>query len=380
MDEPDDTDPGLAGLSQEFQDMIGGLQGHTESFAKMLDLRMAAKEAKNKVKDDDDFFESYADLAIHEDMLKDAPRSEAYRDAINFHAASWAKRGDVTVIDVGSGTGLLAVLSAKAGAKKVHAVEASRLAHFTRQIAERNSPAGVVEVHECLAEDLKLGDGEEKVADVVVSEWMGYSLLFENMLPSVLSVRNRFLKPGGTMLPSRCRLLLAPIEDSKWREQKLGFWKDVYGIDMSAVAPLAAATFCEKPQHRLLDPAVLLGPAVEILNLDLLTCTDKGLRRFEADVRFEIPAGRRLDGFATWFECEFGEAGWLLSTSPARPATHWRQTAFMFQKPMEASGMPLVVEGTCAFERHESYSRGYRVTFDLGAPGRKPRLETFELR
>jgi len=234
MDEPDETDPGLAGLSAEFQAMVGGLEGHTASFAKLLEGRVAAKEAKGKEQDDDDYIESYAGLDIHEDMLKDAPRSEAYRDAINSFAAAWSKQGDVTVIDVGSGTGLLAILSAKAGAKKVHAVEASRLVHFTRQIAEKNTPAGVVEVHECLAEDLKLDSGEEKVADVIVSEWMGYFLLFENMLPSVISVRNRYLKPGGIMLPSRCRLVLAPIEDRKWREQKLGFWKDVYGIDMSA--------------------------------------------------------------------------------------------------------------------------------------------------
>ncbi|CAK0872818.1 unnamed protein product [Prorocentrum cordatum] len=362
-DDDDDADKGLAGLSPEFQAMVGGMAGHTASFAKLLEKRAAkvSKEAGKK-KDDEEFFESYADLAIHEEMLNDRPRCEAYREAIKFHQADWAERGNVRVIDVGSGTGLLAVLCARANAHHVIAVEASRLAHFARQVVETNTAPGAVEVRECRAEELALED-DAKV---------------DNMLPSVLAVRDRCLRQGGLMLPSRCRLLVAPLEDPAWRAARLGFWGDVQGVDMSCLLPLATATACEKPHHRLVPADGLLAGATEVLSLDLSTVGDGDLRRFEAALRFELPAGRRLDGFASWFECEFGAAGWLLSTSPSREPTHWRQTAFYLREPIEGGG-GASVEGSVRIERDESYSRGYRVTFDIGAAGRKRRVESYKL-
>merc|ERR1711972_879338 len=116
------------------------------------------------------------------------------------------------------------------------------------------------------------------------------------------------------MLPSRCRLMMAGLEDDAWRTAKLGFWQNVAGVDMSALAPLATATFCGKPQHRLVEKEGLIGEPMEICAFDLLTVQEADLKHFEAPLCFVLPASRRLDGFATWFECEFGAAGWLLST------------------------------------------------------------------
>lgn len=379
MCDDDEPDRGLAGLSPEFQAMVGGLAGHTASFAKMLERRSAKQsQAEGKRKDDDVYLESYADLAIHEDMLKDLPRVEAYRKGIEAYGANWKERGNVTVVDVGSGTGLLAVFASRAGAKRVVVVEASRLAHFLPEIAAANAPAGAIEVKACRAEDLEL-DGLAPTADVVVSEWMGYFMLFENMLPSVLAVRDRHLRPGGQMLPSRCRLQLAPMEDSAWRSAHLDFWRSVHGVDMSALQGLAKATCCEKACHRLINASSLLGPATEVLCLDLHTAKEADFARFEAPLCIVVPAGRRLDGFASWFDCEFGIAGWLLSTSPESPPTHWRQTTFQLRQPIEGGG-GITVSGTVVVERHEDYSRGYRVSFELCSAGRQRRTESFELR
>ena len=52
-------------------------------------------------------------------------------------------------------------------------------------------------------------DLPEKV-DIIISEWMGYFLLRESMLDTVLHARDRFLKPGGALYPSQARLYLAP--------------------------------------------------------------------------------------------------------------------------------------------------------------------------
>lgn len=378
-DDDEDCDRGLAGLSPEFQAMVGGLAGHTASFAKMLEKRtMAAASAKKK--DDDTYLESYSDLAIHEDMLKDGPRVDAYRAAIKAYGPEWsASEAGVTVVDVGSGTGLLAIYAAKAGARRVFAVEASRMAHFLTKVVADNAPPGVVEVKECMAEDLDLGSDAPSV-DVIVSEWMGYFLLFENMLPSVFAVRDKHLKPGGLMLPSRCKLLVAPVDDKAWRSAKLDFWKNACELDMSSLLPLAVANACDKGHHTLIEASDLLAPPTEALLLDMHTAKESDLRRFEATFFFELESGQRLGGFTSWFDCEFGKAGWLLNTAPDSPPTHWRQTTFHLRDPIESRGGPLRVEVSMLVESHEVYTRGYRVTFEVSASARKKRTETFELR
>ena len=64
----------------------------------------------------------------------------------------------------------------------------------------------------CTAEEAPL-DGIK--CDILVSEWMGYFLLFERMLPSVLFVRDKFLDPAGTLIPGHARIYLAAIEGKK---------------------------------------------------------------------------------------------------------------------------------------------------------------------
>merc|ERR1712050_71528 len=111
-----------------------------------------------------------------------------------------------------------------------------------------------------------------------------------------------------------------------------------------------------------------------LLNLDLGQVQEADLKKFEAEMSFSIAAGKRVDGFVTWFDCEFGKAGWLLSTAPSKPATHWRQTVFALKEPLECGGGLFKVSGTVTLERHEEYSRGYRVTFEMTDPNGKKRL------
>ncbi|XP_073356429.1 protein arginine N-methyltransferase PRMT10-like [Aegilops tauschii subsp. strangulata] len=99
-------------------------------------------------------------------------------------------RGKV-VLDVGTGSGNLAIWSAQAGARKVYAVEATNVVEHTRKLVRANGVADIVEVIQGTMEDIVL---PEKV-DVIISEWMGYYLLRESMFHSVISTRDRWLNP-----------------------------------------------------------------------------------------------------------------------------------------------------------------------------------------
>jgi predicted RNA methylase len=65
-------------------------------------------------------------------------------------------------------------------------------------------------------EEIKLPEGIEKV-DIIVSEWMGYCLLYETMLPTVLYARDKFLAPGGLIFPDKCTMFITAIEDAQYK-------------------------------------------------------------------------------------------------------------------------------------------------------------------
>ena len=65
-------------------------------------------------------------------------------------------------------------------------------------------------------EEIELPDGIEKV-DIIVSEWMGYCLLYETMLPSVIYARDKYLNKGGMIFPDKCDLYITAIEDAQYK-------------------------------------------------------------------------------------------------------------------------------------------------------------------
>ena len=146
-----------------------------------------------------EYFDEYAGLYDHIGMLRDFERMRAYHDAIKRNAEDHF-RGKV-VLDVGTGTGILAIWAAQAGARAVFAVEATGVASHAQKLTAAHGFKDVITVFRGAMEDIEL---PEKV-DVIVSEWMGYFLLRESMVQSVLFARDRWLKTDGHMYPASAR-------------------------------------------------------------------------------------------------------------------------------------------------------------------------------
>lgn len=87
-------------------------------------------------------------------------------------------------------------------------------------------------------EEVELPDGVEKV-DIIISEWMGYCLFYESMLETVLLARDKWLKPNGLLFPDKCCLYITAIEDRQYKDDKIHWWDDVYGFDMSCIKGVA---------------------------------------------------------------------------------------------------------------------------------------------
>lgn len=249
----------------------------------------------------------YYNLRTHLEMLNDRQRCLAYRQALETVVR------DKIVLDVGCGSGLLSFFAARAGAELVLAVDMD-IPPAAEDVARKNGLADRVRFYRSRIEDAVLPVDS---VDVIVSEWMGGILLMEDMLPAVLYARDRWLKPGGLLLPDQARLFLAPL-------------RDVAGIS-SREFPGLRETISSQVWVSIIDPSRFLAKPACILDLDLYTMQAQAAASYRAAFRFVIEQAGELNGFALWFDVAFNNMRppVLLSTAPWLPPTHWAQALWI---------------------------------------------------
>lgn len=340
---------------------------------KRLSELMAAVDEDVKVRtkpirqdNDTYYFNSYAHHGIHETMLRDWVRTESYQNALQ---AAGPLLKDKAVLDVGAGSGVLSMFAAKAGAAQVIGVDRSDIVGQARAIVQLNGLDKVVTLVQGKVEDIDLP--VEKV-DAIVSEWMGYCLLYESMLPSVLVARDKYLKPGGLLLPSRVTMLIQGVSDVNGR---LGWWSNVYGLDMS---PLRGSVLAE-PAVEAVDPQAVMTDANTFKVFDLYTVQTKDLD-FEAEFSLSVTKAQALRGlvvsFDTFFEGLAGGQTVSFSTRPEAQDTHWHQTVFWLKEASEAALMEGdKVTGNLRFVRNAINPRDYDVEIAWVAHGKEGRAE-----
>jgi SAM-dependent methyltransferase len=280
---------------------------------------------------------NYHDLRLHRRMLEDTVRNEAYRQAL----AKLVKPGDV-VLDVGAGTGIMSLFAAKAGAAKVYAVERTPTAEMALEIIHRNGLENRIQVIEKDIEDVEL---PEKV-DVIVSEWMGGYGIDENVHTPVLLARDRWLKPGGKMIPTSVTAWMAPVWNPQL-DRDLAYWRGhPHELDFSPIAEAMGEElyYCRqdiKPENLLAAPLVLWTTDMASLSL-----VDAGKPHW-ALLSFTAEKAGTFTALATWFTAEMAP-GMSLSAAPEAPPTHWGQTLFLQPQPTKlVKGDTVQVKFTC---------------------------------
>lgn len=101
------------------------------------------------------------------------------------------------------------MFAAKAGAKHVYALDMSTIITSARQIVKDNGLDKQITLIKGKCEEIEL---PVKNVDIIISEWMGYALLYESMLPSVLHARDKWMSPDGIMMPDCVTIRLSGIE------------------------------------------------------------------------------------------------------------------------------------------------------------------------
>jgi protein arginine N-methyltransferase 1 len=276
------------------------------------------------------YFDSYAHFGIHEEMLKDEVRTTTYQRAILQNKNLFK---DKVVLDVGCGTGILCMFAAQAGAKKVFGIEMAGIVHSARKIVKANGFEDVITLLHGKAEDITLPAPYEKV-DIIISEWMGYFLLYESMLDTVCYCRDKWLVKGGLMLPDKATLYMQAIEDGDYKSEKIDWWSNVYGFDMSCIQEDAM----QEPLVDTVEARAVGTSRCPILDIDLYTVKLSDLD-FSSKFTLDVNYNTYLHAFIAYFDVDFSASHTSVgfSTGPHARYTHWKQTVFYIDNELMAS-------------------------------------------
>lgn len=276
--------------------------------------------------EDDAYFGSYAHFSIHEEMLKDKVRTESYRDFMYQNKDLFR---DKVVLDVGCGTGILSMFAARSGAKQVISVDQSDVVYHAIDIIRENDLEDRVTVIKGRIEDVDLP--VDKV-DIIISEWMGYFLLFESMLDSVLYARDKYLAPGGVVHPDRCNISLVASCDPDLHSKHVTFWDNVYGYKMTCMK----SEVVKEASVEVVKADKIITDAVIVKEIDVCTCRLEDLQ-FSRQFSLTVKENGQVYAIVSYFDMFFDKgcnSKVEFSTGPAHPPTHWRQTVFLIEHPI----------------------------------------------
>ncbi len=277
--------------------------------------------------------------------------------------------GKTTVADLGAGTGFLAFVARKLGAKQCWLYEVSELLELSRAIAKQNRITGCTFVR---AHSNEVANPPP--VDVVISETLGNLAFEENTLETLQDAR-RYLAPGGVMIPQKLRQIAAPVTTPRLAEA-LDVWPGIgFGLDFS----LARDVSLQNVYVRSFRPDDLLARGASAQPFDEVDFRRKTSSVRRATIEWKLAAPTRLFGFALWWECELlaDVPELLLSTAPDAPATHWEQIWLPPLAPFEAKrGDTLRLAIECDSRPQVKINLKWRTTLLDGAG--KTRVETLQ--
>ena len=236
------------------------------------------------------------------------------------------------------------MFAARAGAARVYAVEETSIAVLAQDLVAAN---GVAEIVHVIHGDVVHIDLPERV-DVVVSEWLGGFGIDEGMLGPVITARDRWLKPGGVMIPHSVTAWAALVHD-RYLEDMVDFLRDnPYGLRLDDLVhkTVNEVLYSGSSRHLAADdersePARLWTTEAEAISLE------QAQAPHEAETELPVPDHGSANALALWFSAELA-AGISLSVGPGDPPTHWGMTTAPLSSPVELTpGMAVRVRVKC---------------------------------
>lgn len=263
---------------------------------------------------------SYSRVAGHSAMVFDATRNDLYAQALRklVHAGS-------VVLDLGAGLGIHGLLAAAAGAARVYLVEPQSVVQAAKDVARANGLENRLIVLQNRIEDVTVPEP----VDLIVSVFTGNLLFSEDLLPSLFHARDRYLKPGGRLVPDRAELWLAPLCAPELHAKHVGRWSDpILGLDYSSTRRFAANEILFLRHEEFHGSRRLAGGGL-ISGVDLTTASSGDCK---GSARCRVETSGLCHGLLGWIRIRLLD-NWM-STDPDSPEVHWSPVMLPVDPPL----------------------------------------------
>ncbi|NDV61448.1 methyltransferase domain-containing protein [Puniceicoccales bacterium CK1056] len=279
----------------------------------------------------------FSQYSEQERMLADQPRMDFYHEMIRRKI----RAGD-RVVDLGTGTGILAAFASWQGASKVYALDHSTIIEDARLLAKQNK-IGNVEFLDMHSRDFSV----DEPVDAIIHEQMGDGLFDEDMVANVVDLRDRILKKDGQVWPARFEFYCEPVQLSGHGRVPFIWELNVKGFDFQALDQFRPEN-PEYYQFSMSDTSLVshfLCEPTPLMTIDLNTLRRSDLP-MEWSMGLPVVKAGRMDGYAVYFKALVDD-DLILSTNPLDKgrAPHWGftilRTEQMAVKPGEVIEMTI---------------------------------------
>ena len=264
----------------------------------------------------------FSNVDQHERMLSCPIRIDTYHAAIH----KYIKEGD-TVVDLGTGTGVLSFFASQKKPKHIYAIDHGSIVDLAKVLAKDNNIHNItfVQAHSSTFTP------NEKV-DVILHEQIGDFLVDEDMVKNLCDLRDRILKPGGIILPNEFDLFMEPTQLLDGNRTSFLWEKDLHGIRFGASKKWLEGNentigrtinyhqlHAGKASHFLCEPE-------PVFSFDIMSADPNNMpTRFKASKRVVAPG--MMDGFCLYFNIRFDKELYI-NTSPLAEPTVWLHQIF----------------------------------------------------
>ena len=271
----------------------------------------------------------------HVPMMNEQNRNQAYFDALKAVVKS-----DSNVFEIGTGSGLLAMMAAKLGAKQVNTCESVPLiAETAQQIIADNQFEKTINVIAKKSTDITVGTDLNEKADILVSEIFSSELLGEHVLPSLEDAKKRLLKPHGKVIPAAGSIMIALFtgDDIKRNLQV----EDAFGFNLQGFNKIASKKRMIARNDLNID---LLSDGVAAFSFDF-----EGDSNFPAQSKcLQITATKSgiCYGLVQWMQLNMnGDSKVMFENHPSQTSkvSNWQQCAYLFDAPIAVKAGQIVV-------------------------------------
>lgn len=298
-----------------------------------------------------DFHQEIA-RSCYADMLHDHDRNQKYYEGIRSAVSRVKARGQkVVVLDIGTGTGLLSMMAATAGADFCYAVEVFRpMAEAAQSIVEKNGFSDKIKIINKHSTDVTVGpDGDmQEKANILITELFDTELIGEGALPSYEHAHHNLVQEGCEAVPHRASVFAQLVEsDLLWSWSQL----QPVEVDGSLLAPPPAVGRCAGAhsvcdiQLGQVDPSSFtpLGPVLSMFSVDFSRAVSSSFQSHSS--QFSAGSRGRAQVVLSWWDLDMDPAGSIVcSMAPSwtypEPRTapwrdHWMQSVYFL--PAESS-------------------------------------------